>query len=67
MLALVQATQFVSADLSLQSSFLHRILESRLQLPAVLLAATWSSGALVPLIGTDKNVVLKLRQSRLPF
>ncbi len=67
MLALVQATQFVGADLSLQSGLLHRILKSRLQLPAVLPAATWPCGAFVPLIGADKNVVLKLRQSRLPF
>ena len=63
MLALVQATQFVSADLSLQSSLFHRILERRLQLPAMLPAATWSCGTLVPLIGTNKNVMLELCQS----
>jgi hypothetical protein len=63
MLALVQATQFVSADLSLQSSLLHSILESRFQLPAVLPAATWSRGALVPLIGTNKNVMPEPCQS----
>ena len=63
MLALVQATQFVSTDLSLQSSLLHCILESRLQLPAVLPAAAWSRSALVPLIGANKNVMPELCQS----
>jgi len=63
MLALVQATQFVSADLSLQSSLFHCILESRLQLPAVLSAATWSRCAFVPLIGTNKNVMPEFCQS----
>jgi hypothetical protein len=63
MLALVQATQFVSADLSLQPGLLHGILESRFQLPAVLPAAAWSSGVLVPLVGTNKNVMPELCQS----
>jgi len=67
MLAVVQATQFVSANLSLQSRLLHCILESRLQLPTMLPATAWSRSTLIPLIGADKNVVLKLRQSRLPF
>ena len=62
MLALVQATQFISADLALQSSLFHCILESRLQLPAVLPAAAWSRSALVPLIGTNKNVMPELCQ-----
>jgi len=63
MLALVETAQLIGANLPLQSRVLHGVFESRFKLPATLLAATGPRRVLVPLIGTDKNVVLELWQS----
>ena len=66
MFALVKTAQLVSAYLALQSGVLYRVLESRLQLPAMLPAAAWPRSTLVPLVSANKNVMPELCQSESP-
>jgi hypothetical protein len=63
MLALIEAAQFVGADLPLQTCILDCVLESALELSATFFGAAWAVRALVALVGTDEEVMLELWHS----
>jgi hypothetical protein len=59
-LALVKTPQFVRPHFALQTGVLERILEGVLELPAASSGTTGTGCVFVPLIGTDKEMMLKL-------
>jgi len=59
-LALVEATGLVGADVVLKASFLDGILECRFKLFAALGQTAGPRGAFVALVGADEDVVVKL-------
>ena len=63
MLALVQTSQFIGADLALQSGFFDGVLECALQLGAALIGAAWPGGALIAFVDAKQEVVLELRHA----
>jgi hypothetical protein len=61
-LTLVEAAKLVRPDFALQSGVLDGVLERALQLRAAFAGAAWPGGVFLPLVSTDEEVVLKLRQ-----
>ena len=59
-LALVEATGLVGADVVLEASFLDGILEGRFKFVAALGQTTGPRGAFVALVGADEDVVVEL-------
>jgi len=60
MLTLIQAPQLIRPNFPLQPCLFQSILERRLQLSAALPATAQTRSTLIALIGTNKNVMLKL-------
>jgi hypothetical protein len=66
-LALVETASFVGADFSFQSGVLDGILESSLDLFASLTGTAGAGGVFVPLVGADKEMMLKLCHAIVSF
>jgi hypothetical protein len=62
-LALVQAPGLIGTNLVLQPSLLQCVLEGGFELLSAPGATAWARGALVALVGADKDVVLELGQA----
>ena len=61
-LALIEAARLICPDREFQASFLQGVFERRFELFSALAAATRAGSALIPLVPTDKEVVLELWQ-----
>ena len=61
-LALVEATGFVGADVVLEAGFFDSVLEGWLELLAAAGKATGTGGGFVTLVGTDEDVVVEFWQ-----
>jgi hypothetical protein len=66
MLALIEATGLVRADMVLQAGFLDGVLEGRLELLTALRETAWAGGEVIALVGADEDVVVEFWQLAVP-